>query len=424
MIHERRNIPLYVANIIFLFFGLTVLIWLKTRFDKDLHTALESAGALFSREQILKAPDDRRIRFSQIEYLAERNKNIYIKDIVVSKVLPTKEEITVYPFYLGATDPGWKNTLLTANWRRLELDVDDELYGVLYLRLNDVLLNGIKFAILGFALLLVISLLVLLLRLYRQEEEITATTIALEEKNQELMRLERLALAGQLTANIFHDIKKPVLNIKHAVGDMLDHGPGTSSTEVKENVENIGQQVNLFFSIINELGIERFVRATNEENEYVDVNDILERSCNLVRYEQRQVHVTRNMDPNLPPAFVNPYKLIQLFSNIILNAYQAMGGRGEIQLNTSGADKKILVEIIDTGPGIDAAHIEQLFTPFFSTKDRTEAAGLGLYICKNIVDEMGGQISVDSEPGRGTRFRITLLTDNGEHRNNQTESVD
>ena len=98
MIYERRNIPIYIANIVFLFFGLAVLIWLKTRFDKDLHTALESATSLFSREEVLKAPDNRRIQFSQIEYLAERNRNIYIKDIVVTKILPPDRELTVYPF--------------------------------------------------------------------------------------------------------------------------------------------------------------------------------------------------------------------------------------------------------------------------------------------------------------------------------------
>ncbi|MCD6385679.1 ATP-binding protein [Candidatus Sumerlaeota bacterium] len=408
MISERRNIPIYVANIVFLFFGLAVLIWLKTRFDKDLNTAIDTTRGLFSREEVLKSPDDVRIRFSQIEHLARQNKNIYIKDMVVSKILISGDEVAVYPFYLSATTPDWKQRLLSKGWRRILLTSNGIPYGAIYLQLNYALLNGIKFAILSFALLLIVSLVVLLLRLYRQEEVITATTIALNEKNQELMRLERLALAGQLTANIFHDIKKPILNLKHAFADILERKQEMSPSEIKQNVENMNQQVGLFFSILNELGIERFVRASNEENEFVDLNDLVERSCNLVRYEQRHIKVVKELADNLPAIFVNPYKLIQLFSNIILNAYQAMEGKGELRIRTSRNNDNLVVEITDTGPGIKPEHLRYLFTPFFSTKDSSEAAGLGLYICKNIVDELGGEISVDSVVGKGTTFRIQL----------------
>ena len=409
MVYERRNIPLYVANIIFLFFGLAVLIWLKTRFDNDLRTAINSASLLFSREEVLKAPDDVRIDFSQIEYLARRNRNIYIKDVVVSKIVEPSGEVTVFPFYLGALNPNWRDMLINKGWKQVELKTDDELYGVLYLRLNDVLLNGIKFAILSFALLLIVSLAVLLFRLYRQEGVITATSSALREKNQELMRLERLALAGQLTANIFHDIKKPILNIKHALSDSLEKKEAVSQN-IQETLDNMQEQVGMFFSIINELGIERFVRASNEEREYVDINDMLERSCNLVRYEQRQITITKDFAPDLPPLFVNPYKIIQFFSNIILNAYQAMQGKGELRICTGAQERRITVKITDTGPGIREDHISRLFTPFFSTKNRSEAAGLGLYICKNIVDELHGTIEVDSKPGSGTSFIIHLPT--------------
>lgn len=409
MVYERRNIPLYVANIIFLFFGLAVLIWLKTRFDNDLRTAINSATLLFSREEVLKAPDDVRIDFSQIEYLARRNRNIYIKDVVVSKIVESSGEVTVFPFYLGTLNPDWRDMLINEGWKPVELKSDDELYGMLYLRLNDILLNGIKLAILSFALLLIISLAVLLFRLYRQEGVITATTIALREKNRELMRLERLALAGQLTANIFHDIKKPILNIKHALGDSLDK-KDTASQNIRETLDNMQEQVDMFFSILNELGIERFVRASNEEREYVDINDMLERSCNLVRYEQQQIIITKDFASDLPPLFVNPYKTIQLFSNIILNAYQAMQGKGELHIHSESGERYITVTITDTGPGIAGDTIPRLFTPFFSTKNRSEAAGLGLYICKNIVDELHGTIEVDSTLGKGTSFIIHLPT--------------
>ncbi len=408
MTYERRNIPIFVANIVFLFFGLAVLIWLKTRFDKDLRTAIQSTSALFSQEEVLKSPEDVRIKFSQIEYLARRNRNIYINDIVVAKMLKPDREITVYPFYLAAINPQWKKELIESGWRRVVLSSNGEDYGVLYLKLNEALLNGIKFAIISFAVLLIVSLAVLLVRVYRQQEVITAATIALKEKDQELLRLERLALAGQLTANIFHDIKKPVLNIKQEIGDMLERKEVATRDELKETFQGLQQQVHLFFSILNELGIERFVRASDEQEEFVDINDMLSRSANLVRYERQNIEVVKHFADGIPPIYANPYKLIQLFSNIILNAYQAMGGKGDLFLSTSFSKGKIMIEIKDTGPGIKSEHLSELFTPFFSTRDSSEAAGLGLYICKNIVDELGGEISVSSSPGQGTTFRIIL----------------
>ncbi len=408
MIYERRNILLYVANIIFLFFGLAVLVWLRTRFASDLKTAIESARSLFSREEVLKSPDDVRINFGQIEHIARRNKNIYITDIMVSKILQSDKEIPVYPFYLSAIDPQWKQRLLAEGWHPVELAIDGEKYGTLYLRLNKVLLNGIKFAIWSFAFLLCVSVIILLWRLYRQEQVISAAALALKEKNQELMRLERLALAGQLTANIFHDIKKPVLNIKHSMSDLQELCDKSSSPELTENINNIQQQVDLFFSILNELGIERFVRASNQQEEYVDVNDLLKRSCNLVRYEQRHTKLIKELASDLPPIYVNPYKLIQVFSNIILNAYQAMDGKGVLRMRTALEGKNIMVEIIDNGPGIQPEHLPHLFTPFFTTKDSSEGAGLGLYISKNIIGELGGAIKVESKPGCGATFRIIL----------------
>ncbi|MCX7765601.1 MAG: ATP-binding protein [Candidatus Sumerlaeia bacterium] len=397
-----------MANIIFLFFGLAVLVWLRTRFANDLKIAIESTSSLFSREEVLKSPDDVRLNFKQIEHIARRNKNIYITDLVVSKILPYNREIVVYPFYLSAIDPQWKQRLLAEGWHSVELAVDGEKYGMLYLRLNKVLLNGIKFAIWSFAFLLCVSLIILLWRLYRQEQVISAAAIALKEKNQELMRLERLALAGQLTANIFHDIKKPVLNIKHTMSDLEELCDKYSVPDLKQSIKNIQQQVDLFFSILNELGIERFVRASNQQEEYVDINDLLERSCNLVRYEQRHTKLIKEMASELPPIYVNPYKLIQVFSNIILNAYQAMDGKGVLRIRTAIESRNIIVEIIDTGPGILPEHLPKLFTPFFTTKDSSECAGLGLYISKNIIAELGGEIKVDSKPGSGATFRIIL----------------
>ena len=135
-------------------------------------------------------------------------------------------------------------------------------------------------------------------------------------------------------------------------------------------------------------------------------------ACRLVRYEQGAIEVKRDFDPDLPLVFAHPYKMIQVFSNLILNAFQAMNGKGCLTLKTKRLGHDIRVEIHDTGPGIPEDRFPRLFTPFFTTRDagasEDEGTGLGLYISKNIIDELKGKIRVESEQGKGTTFIITI----------------
>jgi len=405
---DKKNTLLYGLTIAILGFGLFVLFFLERRVVSDRRAAMDNAQDLLGKNRILKAPDDIRISFSTIESLARSiKKNPFIRDIVVSKILPDRKEHVIYPFFYNSQGKDERRDL--SRLKREPLTDNGDLLGYVYIELNNRIITGVRAAIAFFAVLLLLTLVSYYIRVHTQERVISATTVELEEKRKELIRLERLALAGQLTANILHDIKKPVLNIKQEAQD-LTHNLKEETLSLA--ARNIQEQVDLFFNILRDLGLERFVKAREQDEEYVDINEMLDRSCSLVRYERGSIEMKKEYEKNLPPLLAHPYKIIQIFSNLILNAYQAMAGKGILRLKTRSQKGEILIEITDTGPGIPAEDLSKIFTPFFTKRGESisgeEGTGLGLYISKNIVDELNGTILVESAPGQGTTFRIAL----------------
>lgn len=402
---DRTNLVIYIANIVFLIIGITVLLLLQQSFIRDRDASIDSIKGMFSRERVLKGREDIGIRFSQIESIVKINRrNIFIHDLYVSKIIANEGEHLVHPFAYAALHPDWHTRL--EHFRREPLVENGTVYGYLYIDLDERPIVTVRVATVGLAVLLVVVLAFLMSRLRTQEKVITKTTVELEEKRQEMIRLERLALAGQLTANIFHDIKKPVLNIKLELADLA---PRISTLpDGAAQLEGIQRHVDLFFAILRDLNIERFVRAGDREKEYVDVNDLLDRAVQLVKYERGGTEIQKSYAPALPPVLAHPYKMIQVFSNIILNAFQALEGKGKLTLRTTLTDAGIRIEIADTGPGIKSDHLHSIFTPFFTTRSQHDGAGLGLYISKNIVDELHGEITVESSENVGTCFTIII----------------
>jgi two-component system NtrC family sensor kinase len=279
--------------------------------------------------------------------------------------------------------------------------------GTLQVEVNQAPLRTVSLVIWALGTMLAASLAFLATQFRRQEKVISATTIELEEKRRELVRLERLALAGQLSANILHDLKKPVLNIRNEADEAISPLGESSQAEPAPSVfQRIREQADFFLSMLKEAGFDRFVRA-GEEREYVDINELLNRSIALVRYEQSSVQVERNFTTDLPPIFADPVRLIQIFSNLVLNAYQAMGGRGRLEVSTSQMTDFVVVEVVDDGPGIPEGVISHIFEPFYTTKPPGQGTGLGLYIVRDILHDMGAEISLESRPGR-TAFRLVF----------------
>ncbi len=396
--------PLILA-LVFTVAALVILFWLRGRVVKEEKAFLAYSVRLFELSDALRRPENDSVRFSQIESIARSiEERDLIAHLLVSKNTQQRQEVLLYPYYYDLAHPNWSNEI--SQYQRLTIGEENTPRGWIYVRLNPANRQAIDRVILAFSALMVFCLGALIFRQRGKETELHRTVSELEQRRAEVIRLERLALAGQLSANIFHDIKKPVLNIKHEVTDALDMGHSS-----EETLRAVHEQTELFLKMLRELGFEQFVRAETEEGEYCDVPEMVERALSLVKYERGDVEIEIDVpnDGSLPLIFASPHRLIQLFSNLILNAYQAMDGKGVLRIRATLEDKNIALQFDDNGPGIDPELRETLFDPFVTTKSHSEGSGLGLYICAKIAADLHGELVLtNSSFEQGTGFKIVL----------------
>jgi signal transduction histidine kinase len=147
----------------------------------------------------------------------------------------------------------------------------------------------------------------------------------------------------------------------------------------------------------------------------VDLHRLLLSCIKVARMEiDHRARVVTEFDA-IPPPIANESLLRRVFLNLLINAAQAVAGDAEKEqfirvVTRRGNDGAIVVEIVDSGPGIAEEHLERLFEPFFTTKPAHEGAGLGLAVCRQVLEEIGGEISVQTSLGKGSTFRVTLPT--------------
>ncbi|MFP2934508.1 ATP-binding protein, partial [Pyxidicoccus sp. 3LG] len=159
--------------------------------------------------------------------------------------------------------------------------------------------------------------------------------------------------------------------------------------------------------------LKTFSRVDSADNMDVDVRQVLESTLNLATTEIRhRARLVKKFD-EVPRVRANESRLGQVFLNLLVNAAQAIPGgtpeRHEIRVATLvGPQGRVVVEVADTGMGIASEHLPRLFDPFFTTKEPGVGTGLGLSICHSLVASLGGEIHVESEPGRGSTFRVLL----------------
>ena len=237
-------------------------------------------------------------------------------------------------------------------------------------------------------------------------EDVTGR-VRLEEQ---LQQREKLSSIGLLAAGVAHEINTPLTGVSSYTQMLL--GMLAEADPKHALLQKIRRQADRATGIVNNLLNFSRTGGVTEFGE-VDINRVLEDTLQLLETQLRhsRVEVVRAYGEGLPRVFGNAGQLQQVFTNLLLNARDAIPDGGDITLRTrSDEDEVLTVEVIDTGIGIAPENVARIYDPFFTTKGVGRGTGLGLAVSYGIVQEHAGHISVESAPGRGTTFRITLPT--------------
>ena len=247
-------------------------------------------------------------------------------------------------------------------------------------------------------------------------EAFNVMATALKERDERLkdyttkriIETERLALIGQLSANVAHELNNPLQGIVTYSHLLLERLPCEDSTTA--SIRKIVAQADRCREIIR--GLLDFSRQRKPDKTVCSLNSVLLDCLSLVENQAsfHNITIEKDLQADLPTAVIDPSQIERVIMNMIINASEAMEAGGRLRIATRHDPRlhQIEVEFSDTGHGIPQEHLDKIFDPFFTTKEVGHGTGLGLAISYGIVREHHGTISVESEVGKGTTFLIRL----------------
>ncbi len=278
--------------------------------------------------------------------------------------------------------------------------------------------------------------------LNNQNDQLERANYELQEAQQQLVHAEKMVSLGQLAAGVAHEINTPIgfvtsnLNslkqytdayrqLSKQVAELLSSGSPESESLSKQALLKFVQSEDLTFinrdtkDLLDESieGLERvkdivkdlkqFSRADSDEKQLFDINDCVTTTLNMVSNELKyHCNIETHLNP-LPKILINVGKISQVLTNLLINAGQAISKNGQITIRTEQQGNNVVVSIADNGSGINPENRSKLFDPFFTTKEEG-GTGLGLSISYGIIQSHHGDITVTSEPNKGSCFNIIL----------------
>jgi two-component system NtrC family sensor kinase len=236
---------------------------------------------------------------------------------------------------------------------------------------------------------------------------------------QQISQTEKLAAIGQLAAGVMHEINNPLATIgacSEALTLRLDDLPQPARSGFEEYLRIVSSELDRCQDIVD--GLLDFSNPKAQAKSAASITGIVDDALFLVKHHDRfrRIHLVRNAEEGLPPISGNSKQLIQVFLSLMINAIDSMEEEGTLTVTTArnpDRQDEVVVEITDTGEGIKREDLQKIFEPFFTTKAPGRGSGLGLSICYGIVQQHRGRIVVDSQPGRGSTFRVFFPTVDG-----------
>jgi len=225
---------------------------------------------------------------------------------------------------------------------------------------------------------------------------------------EQLTQADKLASIGELSSGVAHEINNP-LGVILGYTQLLLRGEKDSSARYAD-LKTIEKHVRSCKTIVEDLL--SFSRKSETEKKRLDIHHIIDDVLTFVQHHSNIEHIAieKEYDPEVQPILVDEKKIKQVLINLVVNAIHAVGKKGRIQIAT-GLSKPagdLMIKVKDDGHGIVKKHLKNIFDPFFTTKPTGEGTGLGLSVSYGIIKNHGGHIFVESKPGAGAVFTITL----------------
>ncbi len=250
-------------------------------------------------------------------------------------------------------------------------------------------------------------------RLARKVDELTRANEALARAREELLRSERLAAVGRLAAGLAHEVGNPLGAVAGYAALARSRLPAGGSPDLADALDRISAAAARIDATVRDLL--DFARAETPPLGPVPVPALVDAAVEMARAQARfgGVDVRVDIPPDLPPVLGAERQLGQVLLNLLLNAGDALQGKGRVTVRGRAEPDRVVLEVEDDGPGIPEAVLPRVFDPFFTTKDVGSGTGLGLAVCHGLVESQGGVIEATSPPGGGARFTLRLRAARG-----------
>lgn len=244
----------------------------------------------------------------------------------------------------------------------------------------------------------------------KQNDQLQEAMQELKDTQLQLINAEKMASLGQLIAGVAHEINTPLASIKSNNSIIAKFIKKIDNEDIAQVLKEINELDHEAVTRISNMvkSLKQFVRLDEAELQEADINKELDLTLDLIRHETKnKIEVIRDYH-ELPLIKCYPNMLNQVFMNLLVNACQSIQKSGKIFISTDYKNNNLTVRIKDTGKGIDADKIDKIFTAGYTTKGVGVGTGLGLAISQKIIQKHEGQIALNSEPGVGTEFIITI----------------